>query len=197
MSSPDYRAYYTSQMGGEIRVFRGGLQTGAGLGDILRGVFRFIAPIALRGVSAFATNTLAGTQAGLPLALAARAALGPTISAVAGGVIPSMQRFVNAVAPGIVPGRPPVQKPAPAPAPRVTVPLQDTPLGLGYGPSTPEPQKGKGVQPVLFEGVDGVPVTSKGVHQYKRDMKELVGAVVKHKAQKRKQPSLNAIHYNF
>ena len=65
MSQSEYCKYYQSQRGGEIPVFRGGSQSGAGLGDILRGLFRFLMPVALRGISSFAGSTLAVAQAGL------------------------------------------------------------------------------------------------------------------------------------
>jgi hypothetical protein len=101
MSQSDYVRYYESQRGGEIPVFRGGSQSGAGLGDVLRGLFRFLMPVALRGIKTFAGNTLAATQAGVPLATAVRSAIMPTISAIAGSAAPTVARLVNAVAPGI------------------------------------------------------------------------------------------------
>ena len=56
-----YEKYYEAQRGGQIPVFRGGMQSGGGFGDILRGIFRFIMQVALRGIQAFAGNTLAAT----------------------------------------------------------------------------------------------------------------------------------------
>jgi hypothetical protein len=76
-----YSKYYNSQLGGEIPVFRGG-QHGAGLGDILRGLFRFLAPIALRGMSAFASSTLQAHDRGVPLKDAAKGALRPALGAI-------------------------------------------------------------------------------------------------------------------
>jgi hypothetical protein len=84
-------------------VFRGGTQSGAGLGDMLRGLFRFLMPIALRGIQTFAGNTLAATQAGVPLSLAAKSAIMPTISAVAGSAAPTVSRLMNTVIPGLIP----------------------------------------------------------------------------------------------
>ena len=99
MSQSDYCKYYESQRGGEIPVFRGGSQSGAGLGDILRGLFRFLMPVALRGIQSFAGNTLAGTQSGMSLPSAARAAIVPALSAAAGPAGPTVSRIVNAIAP--------------------------------------------------------------------------------------------------
>lgn len=101
MSQADYCRYYDSQRGGEIPVFRGGGQSGAGLGDILRGIFRSQMPVALRGIQSFAGSTLAGTQAGMSLPSAARAAIMPTISAVAGSAAPTISRLVSQIAPGL------------------------------------------------------------------------------------------------
>jgi hypothetical protein len=102
MSQSEYCKYYQSQRGGEIPVFRGGTQSGAGLGDILRGLFRFLMPVALRGISSFAGSTLAGTQAGMSLPNAARAAIVPALSAAAGPAGPTVSRLVSAFAPGLV-----------------------------------------------------------------------------------------------
>jgi hypothetical protein len=67
MASADYCAYYNSQMGGaQLRAFRGGMQSRAGLGDIL-GVLRFLVPIALRVLGSFAGRSLLCTQAGKTL----------------------------------------------------------------------------------------------------------------------------------
>ena len=76
-----YCKYYTSQAGGEIPIFRGG-QHGAGLGDVLRGILRFIAPIALRGLSTFASSTLQARQNGATFKDAAMGALKPTLGAM-------------------------------------------------------------------------------------------------------------------
>ena len=82
-----YYRYYRSQSGGEIPVFRGGRQTGEGLGDILRGIFRFIAPIALRGISTFAGHTFDAHQKGASLKDAAKSALNPTLNSVTSGIV--------------------------------------------------------------------------------------------------------------
>jgi len=49
-----YTEYYQAQLGGNIPVFRGGTQRGAGLGDILRGIFRFFMPIVSKGAQSLA-----------------------------------------------------------------------------------------------------------------------------------------------
>ena len=82
----NYLQYYEKQRGGEITVFRGG-QQGDGLGDILRGILRFIAPIALRGVSNFASSTLKAREQGSSWKDAAKGAIAPTLSAIARDVV--------------------------------------------------------------------------------------------------------------
>jgi hypothetical protein len=84
MSQSDYCRYYQAQRGGEIRTFRGGSQSGAGIGDILRGVGRFLMPVALRGIGSFAGHMLSGTASGLSLRNAAKAAVIPSLSAAVG-----------------------------------------------------------------------------------------------------------------
>jgi hypothetical protein len=79
-----YYRFYKAQHGGEIPVFRGGRQAGEGLGDFLRGIFRFLAPVALRGLSTFAGRTFEAHQKGATLKDAAKAAISPTLSSVAG-----------------------------------------------------------------------------------------------------------------
>ena len=84
MSQSDYCRYYRSQRGGEIPVFRGGSQSGAGIGDILRGIGRFLMPVALRGIGSFAGHMLSGTASGMSLKNAAKAAVIPSLSAAVG-----------------------------------------------------------------------------------------------------------------
>ena len=97
VSKEVYIRYYTlQQQGGALPVFRGGRhdQDGAGLGSILSGIFRHIAPIArrvlpvvarhvvpvaARGLASFAQNTLSAHQQGVPLGEAAKAAILPAI----------------------------------------------------------------------------------------------------------------------
>ena len=99
MSQSEYLRYYRAQRGGEIPVFRGG-QSGAGLGDILRGIFRFLTPLALRGVQAFAGSALASTRAGMSMAEAAKSAIRPALAAAGG---PGLPNVVDAMAPGLIP----------------------------------------------------------------------------------------------
>ena len=183
MSTADYCAYYQHQLGGQtggaiggqMRVFRGGLQSGAGLGDVLRGLFRFLAPIALRGLSTFANSTLTAHQAGIPLALAAKGAILPTLSAVSGQSAPSVSRFMNAVMPNLL------------------GPTEVKPSGEEH------PTKQAGGGGVLFDGVDGIPDTKKGLEEYKRGASTAVAKVRGSKrsaSQKRKQPA-KTVSYNF
>ena len=65
-------------------MFRGGSQSGAVIGGILRGVGRFLLPVALRGVGSFAGHMLSGTASGLSLKNAAKAAVIPSLSAAVG-----------------------------------------------------------------------------------------------------------------
>lgn len=77
-----YCEYYAKQYGGELPVFRGG-QHGAGLGDILRSVWRWIAPIALRGLATFTSRTMEAHEQGASLKDAAKGAIAPSLGAMA------------------------------------------------------------------------------------------------------------------
>ena len=48
MDNNPYYAYYMSQRGGDLPVYRGGLQSGAGLGSIFSSIGKFIRPLASR-----------------------------------------------------------------------------------------------------------------------------------------------------
>ena len=191
MTSSEYVKYYESQVGGQYRVFRGGLQSGAGLGDVLRGLLRFLLPVALRGIGSFAGNMLTGTQAGLPLSAAAKAALTPAMTAAAG---PAAARFISNVLPGIAGGVAATAKDSPASAP--TTATAAAPQGVVA------PQKGSGV---LFDGVDGVPATDKAVKEYKREHSDGAPAVKRQrrtkstckKATQHKQRKQSTVHFNF
>jgi hypothetical protein len=86
-----YLKYYQGQVGGgaDFPVFVGG-QHGEGLGDFFRSVLRFIAPIALRGLSAFTSTTLRAHEGGATLKDAARSAIGPSLGAMATAVSSSL-----------------------------------------------------------------------------------------------------------
>ncbi len=83
--SAAYCRYYRAKSGGEIPVFRGGRQSGEGLGDILRSVLRVVFPIVLRGIGTFAGHTLDAHQKGATLKDAAKSAINPTLSSVTSG----------------------------------------------------------------------------------------------------------------
>jgi hypothetical protein len=104
MSQSEHCKYCQSLHGMEIPVFSGGSRSGAGLGDILRGLFRFLMPVPLRGISSFAASRLAGTQPGLSLQNTARAAIVPALSAAARSHGPTVSRTVSAIAPGLAGG---------------------------------------------------------------------------------------------
>jgi hypothetical protein len=82
-----YLKYYQSQIGGgsDIPVFIGG-QHGEGIGDFFRSVLRRILPIALRGLSTFATSTMRAHEGGASLKDAARSAITPSLGAMASAV---------------------------------------------------------------------------------------------------------------
>ena len=179
MATSDYCSYYTSQLGGQqFRVFRGGLQSGAGLGDILRGLFRFLAPVALRGLSAFAGNTLSAHQAGMPLSAAAKSALGPAISAAAGSAAPTVTRFMNSVMPSLLRGEPKVTQQPDA------------------GDESKQQQRGSGV---LFDGIDGIPITDGAIRQYIRGAPHTLERIGKRAASNTKQHKEDGklVCYNF
>ena len=61
-----YLRYYSAQAGGQLLTFNGARrgQYGAGLGDILKGIWRIIFPIAARGASTFMSETLPAKDSG-------------------------------------------------------------------------------------------------------------------------------------
>jgi hypothetical protein len=176
MSAQDYLAHYQNQHGGGMRFFRGGDQAGAGIGDILRRVFRFFVPVATTGLKSFAQSAMGGIQAGMPLLNAAKSAIGPAVSAMAG---PLLSRFVN-------------NTPAEA-------------QGQAAAAAGNGDQKGSGS---LFDGVDGIPTTSRAIAAYKRDghgalermIETATGRSVKATkagGKKRKTNKDHTINYNF
>ena len=83
-----YLRYYKQQHGGQLPLFRGTRhdQDGAGLGDILRSIFRVAAPIArraapvlLKGATAYASNVIRARKQGVPLGDAMKQAIAPAI----------------------------------------------------------------------------------------------------------------------
>lgn len=87
MRANPYLKYYQSQIGGgsDIPVFVGG-QHGEGIGDFFRSMFRRILPIALRGLSTFASTTMRAHEGGASLKDAARSAITPSLGAMASAV---------------------------------------------------------------------------------------------------------------
>ena len=88
---------YYSQSGGSFPVFVGSrYQHGAGLGDILRGIFRtifpIIAPIVSKTASTFISNAASGFNEGKSFKDAAKDALAPTGEALISG---AMDAFKN------------------------------------------------------------------------------------------------------
>ena len=91
-----YLNYYKAQSGGRLSGFVGNKgQTGAGLGDILRGIFRTIFPIAARGANAFLSETLKARDGGVSWGEAAKAALAPATREVASGALSEIAKRVN------------------------------------------------------------------------------------------------------
>ena len=80
-----YLRYYTQQAGGTLPAYSGARrgQYGAGLGDILRGIFRAVFPIAIRGASTFLGETLKARDEGSNWKNAALAALPSTAHNIA------------------------------------------------------------------------------------------------------------------
>ena len=86
LSHECYLKYYESQAGGSIPVFNGSRryhpQSGAGLGDILQGVFRTVVPIALNGVGNFVDQMASAHVAGSSLRNSAKSALGSVTKSI-------------------------------------------------------------------------------------------------------------------
>jgi hypothetical protein len=185
MSASDFRSYYESQLGGQLPVFRGGLQRGAGLGDILRGIFRYLAPMALRGLSTFAGSTLAAHQAGAPLAAAARSAIMPTISSIAGSRAPLVADMLSKVIPGLR------VKSANSTA--------DDAISTRSGYSGNDPPTKQGGGGMLFDGVNGIPTHVRSTQQYKKTSIQSPSNSRKRTAASEGKTKQHAkvVHYNF
>jgi len=84
-----YLRYYSAQAGGQLPTFNGARrgQYGAGLGDILKGIWRTIFPIAARGASTFLSETLRAKDSGSDWAAAAKSAIAPMARNVGASVI--------------------------------------------------------------------------------------------------------------
>ena len=76
-----YLKYYQAQVGGTMPVYRGAKyysQSGAGIGDFFRGVFRHVVPIALQGMSSFLGQTLKARDTGANWKESVKSAIAPT-----------------------------------------------------------------------------------------------------------------------
>lgn len=88
-----YLQHYNIQAGGRYPVFRGTpFQRGDGLGDILRGAMRFLAPIASSIAKTFIKDTATGLSRGSNLKDSAKSAIAPTFRA---GVNRAIERAVT------------------------------------------------------------------------------------------------------
>ena len=79
-----YRQPQQFQQHSGTTVYRGARrwqQRGDGIGDIFRGIARFMIPVVMRGVSAFAGETLDANERGANLGEAAKGALKPALHA--------------------------------------------------------------------------------------------------------------------
>jgi len=88
-----YLQYYASQAGGSLPAFAGARrgQFGSGLGDILRGIFRTIFPVAASGVSTFVNETLRAKNAGGSWGTSLKSALAPTAQNVLSNTLEKLQ----------------------------------------------------------------------------------------------------------
>ncbi len=95
-----YQQHYRKQSGGTT-VFRGSRrwQRGDGVGDIIRGIARFLLPVVLRGASTFAGETINANERGVSLGEAAKGALKPAMQAAVEAVAESFQGGIGKQAP--------------------------------------------------------------------------------------------------
>ena len=92
-----YLQYYRDQAGGNLPAFSGARrgQYGAGLGDILRGIFRTVLPIAIRGAASFLGATLQSRDSGSSWKNAALGALPGAAQTIANEAV---EKLKNATA---------------------------------------------------------------------------------------------------
>ena len=78
-----YYNYY-SQRGGEFQVFRGAryVQYGTGFGDVLRGIFRHVLQVGIKGAVSFIGNLLQNRDEGQNWSSAAKSAIAPAASTI-------------------------------------------------------------------------------------------------------------------
>lgn len=95
-----YLRYYNSQHGGRIDYFSGSRrgQFGHGLGDILRGLFRTVLPIAAHGASAFLGEMAKGHAEGKSLKESALNALAPAAHHIVDTSTTSLKRKAGLLA---------------------------------------------------------------------------------------------------
>ena len=89
--------YLAGQHGGNFPVFRGSrqYQYGSGFGDVLKGIFRRVLPIALEGAATFFTAASQAKNRGLSIREAAKEALKPTAESVISGAAKAINQKIE------------------------------------------------------------------------------------------------------
>lgn len=179
-----YKAYYESQAGGSYHVFRGGvqsgggvgygypvfrggIQTGAGLGDILRGLFRAIVPVAKQGIASLAKAALPALASGAPIGQTLKSSIAPALSGMAKAAAPVVSNLMATTLPNLIDAKL---------APKAVAVLEEE-----------SPQKGNGT---LFRGKDGVP-QGRLVYHYKSDARKRKSTM------KDRKSSAKHLRFNF